>query len=108
MLTHMLTYAVIAFAAVFMVTGICRVVEFKAAGLSSSQRRFLIPLHILGCVAFAAALILVAVDPLQHLRLLTTICFMVGLFVLFPLHIFVAIKRRIKISRQNEQELPRS
>lgn len=92
-------YAVLAFAAIFMVTGILRVVEFKAAGINSFQRKFLIPLHILGCIAFAASLALAVIDPEQHYKMWMTILFFTGVLILFPTHIYVAIKRKIKVTK---------
>lgn len=97
--SRMLTYAVLAFAAVFMVTGIFRVVEFKAAGVSRRQRFFLIPIHILGCVAFSSALALLVLDPAGHYKSLLTACFFTGVLILFPMHIYVNIKRKIKIAK---------
>jgi hypothetical protein len=68
----MLTYALIAFAAVFFVVGVYRVVEFKAANINDFQRRLLIPAHVVGCGLFSASIVLVAIDPLQqHKELLT-------------------------------------
>lgn len=95
----MLTYALIAFAAVFFVVGVYRIVEFKAAGVSDFQRRLLVPAHIIGCGLFSASLVLVAIDPLQKHKELLTWLFFSGLLLLFPMHIYVGIKRMIRIKR---------
>ena len=95
----MLTYVVLAFAAIFMVTGIFRVVEFKAAGISRKQRIFLIPIHIVGCIAFSLALALLVLDPTEIHKAGMTACFFTGILILFPMHIYVNIKRKIKIAK---------
>lgn len=95
----MLTYAVLAFTAVFMVTGIFRVVEFKAAGVSPFARKFLIPLHIIGCIAFCTAMAMLVLDPTQQYKVWMTACFFTGVLILFPMHIYVAIKRKIKLAK---------
>jgi hypothetical protein len=99
LIAAIIKYGTLAFAIVFMLTGIFRVVEFKAAGISSRTRKFLIPLHILGCIAFAGSLALLAIDSTQELKELTRACFFTGMLILFPLHIYVAIKRKIKIGK---------
>jgi hypothetical protein len=95
----MLTYGLITFAAAFFVVGVYRIVEFKAAGVSDFQRRLLIPVHIVGCGLFSASMVLVAIDPLQQHKQLLTWLFFSGLFLLFPMHIYVGIKRMIRMNR---------
>lgn len=93
------TYGLVAFAAVFVVVGMFRIVEFKAAGLSVTQQRLLIPLHILGCFAFAGATYLLGIDPAGEYHRLMSWLFYGSVLTLFPIHIFVAIKRRIRLSK---------
>jgi hypothetical protein len=93
----MLTYALIAFAAVFFVVGMFRTVEFKAAGVSPFQRKILIPLHVVGVGLFSASIVVLGVDPLQQHKQLLTWLFFSGIFLLFPAHIYVGLKRRIHI-----------
>jgi hypothetical protein len=93
----MLTYVVIAFAAVFFVVGMFRIVEFKAAGVSIFQRRLLIPLHVVGTGLFSASMVLFAIDPLQQHKELLTWLFFSGILLLFPTHIYVGIKRNIRM-----------
>jgi hypothetical protein len=95
----MLTYALIAFAAVCFVVGVYRVVEFKAANINDFQRRLLIPAHVVGCGLFSASIVLVAIDPLQQHKELLTWLFFSGLFLLFPMHIYVGIKRMIRMKQ---------
>jgi hypothetical protein len=95
----MVTYALIAFAAAFFVVGVFRIVEFKAAGVSDFQRRLLIPVHIVGCGLFSASLVIFATDPLQQHKELLTWLFFSGLLLLFPMHIYVGIKRMIRMKQ---------
>ncbi len=95
----MLDTATMIFAVVFFIVGCFRIVEFKAAGVSLGQRRFLVPLHILGCFCFAGALFLLGYDAAQTQKLGIQILFAAGVLILFPLHIYVAVKRRIRISK---------
>jgi hypothetical protein len=94
-------YALLAFAAVFLVVGVHRVVEFKAAGINAFQRKILIPLHVAGCLAFTGCIILMAIDIHDRHRLITTELFFSSVFVLFPIHIYVAVKRRILVKNQS-------
>jgi len=95
----MVTYFIIGFAVVFLISGLSRIVEFKAAGLTKNQCRVLIPFHILGSFSFAAALLLLAIDPNQLYKSLMTVCFFGGVLILFPIHIYVNIKRKMRLSK---------
>jgi hypothetical protein len=96
----MTLYGLLAFAVLFLIVGVVRIVEFKAAGISLFQRRFLIPLHIIGCLAFSGAIALLALEETgQEHKTLMAILFTSGMVILFPLHIYVALKRRIQISK---------
>lgn len=92
-------YGLIAFAVVFMLVGILRVVEIRASGISRKWQLILIPLHVIGCVFFAAAIVLVGLDTTGELKFLTSVCFFIGVAILFPMHIFLALKRRIRMSK---------
>jgi phosphate starvation-inducible membrane PsiE len=96
---RMMTYALEVFAAVFFVVGIFRVVEFKAAGISGFQRAFLIPLHIIGCGLFTACIVLLAIDPAQEHKKMMVWFFFSAILLLFPIHIYVGLKRRIRMSK---------
>jgi hypothetical protein len=95
----LLSYGLLAFAAVFLAVGVARVVEFAAAGISLKQRRFLIPLHLIGCLLFSAAIVVFAIDPLQRHSILLATLFSAGGLILFPTHIYVALKRKIKLTK---------
>lgn len=95
-----LTYALVAFSIIFFGVGLIRVVEFKAAGVPTRRQKPLMVLHILGCVTFAATLILLAIDPGQEYKTWTTVLFFSSIGILFPVHIYVGICRKILISSQ--------
>jgi hypothetical protein len=93
------SWAVLAFSILFLVVGVSRVVEFQGVDISDKQRRFLIPLHILGVLSFSAAMGLLAIDPAQVHRTLLAGLFFGGMLILFPMHIYVAIKRKIRVNK---------
>jgi hypothetical protein len=92
-------YALIAFAVAFILVGVLRVVEFKAVGLSRIQERILIPLHFIGCIGFAAATVMLAIDESGVHHRAMTFLFFGSVLVLFPIHIFINIKRRIRMTK---------
>lgn len=88
---------IFAFSAVFLVVGVLRVVEFMDVGLSRAARNILIVVHLIGCLLFSAAMAMFAIDARQEHKTLMYGFFMGGLLTLFPIHIYVALKRRRKI-----------
>ena len=84
----------------FFVVGIFRIVEFKAAGIDGLQRKILIPLHILGCAAFSATMVLLGTGMDQTHKTLMTSLFFSAVLILFPIQIYVGIKRKIRISHR--------
>lgn len=97
----MLKISLIVFAALFFAVGLFRVVEFKAAGVSERVRRVLIPLHVLGTLLLSAAMLVFATDEQQLQQELLMGLFFGGVGILFPLHIYLAIKRKLKINRNS-------
>src|ERR1700757_5266709 len=91
-----MVYALLIFAVVFFVVGVLRIVEFKAAGISEGVRWILIPLHVLGCAAFSGSIALLALGMDQTHRTWMTGLFFSAVFLLFPIQIYVGIKRRIQ------------
>jgi len=94
----MTEYFLYIFAAAFLIIGFVRVVEFKSSGVPRNQRFVLIPIHIIGTLAFTTAIILLARDRASEKTLLTW-AFATGVLILFPLHIYVGIKRRLLINK---------
>lgn len=88
---------ILAFAVVFLIVGIMRVVEFRDVGLSSATQRVLTVIHIAGCLLFASALAMFAIDIRQQHKMVMYGVFMGGLLTLFPIHIYVALRRRRKL-----------
>jgi hypothetical protein len=101
-LTHLhgpgrwLTIALTGFAILFFGVGIFRVVEFNGVGLRKNVRGALIVLHLFGCLFFSAAMVVLGIDGDRRLNSLMTSLLVSGVLLLFPIHIFLALKRRLK------------
>ena len=91
------TLAILVFAAVFFIVGVFRVVEFQGVGLGKITKPILIIFHLIGCALLTFALGLLDLDPYRIYRSAMTIIFFSAIGTLFPIHIYVAIKRRIRI-----------
>lgn len=83
------------FAIIFFIGGALRIVEFEGVGLSKSTKRILVTIHIFGLLCFSLALGLLATDIEQLYNEETRAFFIAGFFTLAPLHIYLAIKRKI-------------
>jgi hypothetical protein len=84
------------FAGVFMLLAIFRIVEFGDVGLSPVLKRVLIALHLIGSALFSCGMAQFALDPTQQRQGWVHALFGSGLLTLFPVHIYVALKRRIR------------
>lgn len=82
------------FTAAFLIVGCLRVVEFKDVGLTPLVRGVLMAIHLVGCLFFAAALAIFAVDIAQTQKTIMYSIFASGVLTLFPVHIYLALKRR--------------
>ncbi len=85
------------FAIIFFIVGVTRVVEFKDLDFSSGPRRTLMAIHVGGTLCFSLALILLMADPALELSSVTQGLFLAAVFSLFPLHIYLAIRRKIRM-----------
>ncbi len=88
--------AVVAFAIVFFGVGVARLVEFRDVGLSKFQRRTLMAFHLIGAALFSTAMALFGLDLTQQHKPVMYSIFASGVVILFPVHIYVAFRRRIK------------
>jgi hypothetical protein len=87
----------IVFAVVFVVVGVIRVVEFSDLGLKGPVRYLVIAGHLIGCLLFASAVSLLGIDvKREHVTLMSYLLFP-SLGLLLPIHIYLGIKRRIKM-----------
>lgn len=94
-----LPIVVIAFALVFLVVGFLRIVEFGGLGIGQRKRRILVFTHIVGCVMAALALILLGLDTTRsHMDILGPLLG-VALLLLFPVHIYLGLLRRIHLRK---------
>jgi hypothetical protein len=92
-----LSILLLAMSAAFLVVGLSRIVEFEGLGLGKIVKPILIVTHIFGCFLFAAAMALFAIDV--HKAHTQTIAWLLApaLIILLPVHIYLGLKRRIKI-----------
>jgi len=84
------------FAIAFLVGGIFRIVEFNDVTMTRGQRRFAIVAHVLGCILFSAAIALGSIDTHQDEKAFTMGFFIFSLAFLFPVQIYLNLKRRRK------------
>ena len=97
--------AALVFGLVFFIVGLSRVVEFTGIGLSDLQRHVFSLAHIVGCVLFFMAFVLLAIDVQnRHKDLLSKVLFS-ALAIFFPVHIYIGLKRRIILRDQMEKKL---
>ena len=94
---HWDAVAILVFALVFLVVGVSRISEFNGVGLGDTTRKIFIAAHILGCFLFSIALGLLGVDVARIHRTLMSVVFFSGVGLLFPIHIYVGLKRRIRL-----------
>jgi uncharacterized membrane protein len=102
-MNQLLVFAVVAFAAVFLVVGIFRVVEFTDIGLKPATQYTLMAAHVVGCILFSMALALTEWQILPDQKKITSCLFFGGVLLLFPIHIYLGIKRKIRASSSNAQ-----
>ena len=88
---------ILVLAVVFLIGGISRIVEFSGIGLTKRQKSIFIALHILGCLLFSVSMVIAALDTRQSYKAFMTSLFFSALLIFFPVHIYVGLKRRIKI-----------
>jgi hypothetical protein len=87
---------------VFLAGGISRVVELSNIGIKGRARRALMVAHVIGCVLFSAVFVVLGLDfragmtGNEHSGLVGAFL-AASLAILFPVHIYVGIKRRITI-----------
>jgi hypothetical protein len=96
-----MTIALYVFAVLFFVVGVSRVVEFSNIGIKTGVKRVLVAAHVVGCALFCGVFVAFA----RETRPTTLVGALLGasLAILFPVHIYVGIKRRITIRDQSEK-----
>jgi hypothetical protein len=90
------------FAIVFLLLGSLRVSEFSGIGLRKRTQVLLAVIHVFGTLLFSMALGLLALDIERVLQNVISVCFVLGVFILFPLHIYAAVRRRLHV-KQSEK-----
>ncbi len=91
----MLEWGSLFFASIFLVVGCSRVVELDGLRLSFWLRNILKFIHLIGTVGFSFSIYLLGNDVEGKYKNHTMILFFITVFALFPLHIYIALRRRI-------------
>ncbi len=81
--------------ALFLIGGFWRVVEIKEARITDGQRKIFLPLHFLGTILLSMVIASVGYDISPTQKMYLASCFLAAAFILFPMHIYVALKRRL-------------
>lgn len=95
--------AVIAFAAIFLVAGVLRVVELRPLVPAPRARLALTALHLLGCLLFSSAALLFGLDIDRRHNELTAALLASSLVILMPLHIYLGLLRRLRLAERSEK-----
>ena len=88
---------VIAFAFVFPVMGLARVVEFRPLIEAKAKRRVLISLHLVGCLLLTLAALLLGADIDKRHTSTIGAFFLSSLALLLPIQIYLGLLRRIRL-----------
>src|SRR5262249_39555945 len=79
---------------------------FSGIGIPEGRRRWLVALHCLGCLAFSSVFVLLGLDqhpgPATHNSLVGS-ALGGSLALLFPIHIYAGLKRRIAIKDRDSR-----
>ncbi len=85
----------------FLLVGASRWVEFLDFGFSPLRRRVLIAIHLVGCVVFGLAFAIEAIDLDKKYSNVGMGLLASALVLLFPIHIYTGLLRRIKLRKKN-------
>jgi hypothetical protein len=96
---RLVSIALYVFSLAFLVAGITRVAEFSGVGIKDALRRVLMVAHVIGCVLFSGVFALLGID--EHSGLIGPFL-AASLIILFPVHIYLGIKRRIAIRDRSQ------
>ena len=94
--TQASTLALVVIALVFLVVGMARWVEFLDFGFSKMRRSILIVIHLVGCLVLAMAFAVQAVDLDKQFSNIGMGLLASALVLLFPIHIYLGLLRRIR------------
>ena len=83
------------FAVIFLIVGLYRNVEFRDSNLSKRAKIICYVIHTIGVINFTLAILLVGADLWQTHQSIILPYFFSAIFLLFPLHIYLAISKRI-------------
>ena len=87
--------ALLIFAVVFLVVGLYRNVEFKFSPLSHRVKLLCYVLYSIGVINFSFTILLLAADIHQTHQSEVLPFFLSSIIILFPLHIYLALAKRV-------------
>ena len=86
--------AILVFALAFLVVGVLRTVEFSSIGLKPTQKKIYIGLHLIGCLFFAASMVLGAINIHEDQRTVMFVTFIIAMAFLAPGQFKIGMLRR--------------
>jgi peptidoglycan/LPS O-acetylase OafA/YrhL len=89
-----ISVAGVAFALIFLVVGIFRIVEFSGLGLTPAKKNMLSLLHIVGCFMLSGALMTISTDTTRTQRGLALSLLIAALILFAPGQVTIALFRR--------------
>jgi hypothetical protein len=83
----------------FLIGGLWRTVEIREARLTDRQKKWFVQMHVIGTSLFAAVLASVGFELSVAQKWYLSGCFLAAAILLFPLHIYLALKRKIQLQK---------
>jgi len=84
----------VAFAVLFFLGGVSRIVEFSGIGFTKLKVRLLSALHIIGCFFLSAALVTISTDRFKSEKGLSLSLLVAALILFAPGQVMIALIRR--------------
>ena len=91
------------FAIIFFVIGTSRLVEFQGLKFTKLTKYILMATHVAGTLAFSICLVSLGMQIDESAKDLSAVLFAFSVFSLFPIHIYLAIKRKISIDERSRK-----
>jgi|GEM_PF-4977056 len=101
---QILTALTLFFSVVFLIVGVLRTTEIRSVGLQVKWVRVLLFFHVVGVLCFSWTLLVTSIDFHRHAVSAIQPFFGASIATLFPVHLFVNLRRRIRLRDQLESE----
>jgi heme/copper-type cytochrome/quinol oxidase subunit 3 len=93
----------VAFAILFLVVGVMRVIEFSDLGLTKAKTLLLQVLHVMGCLLLSSALVTISTERAQNQRALSFSLLVSALILFVPGQVTIALIRRKQIRESQKK-----